>query len=88
MACCMLFLYEKGYRNFIFLVHQVQILSQAKRNFIDYSFEKYLFNQNGINFYGKNVRTREINTFDESNENDINIMFLSTSLFYNRIKVD
>lgn len=88
MACCMLFLYEKWYRNFIFLVHQIQILSQAKRNFTDYKFEKYLFNPDTINFYGNDVRTREINTFEESNENDINIMFLSTSLFYNRVKED
>lgn len=88
MACCMLFLYEKWYRNYIFLVHQIQILSQAKRNFTDYKFEKYLFNPDTINFYGNDVRTREITTFEESNENDINIMFLSTSLFYNRVKED
>ena len=69
-------------------MHQIQILSQAKRNFTDYKFEKYLFNPDTINFYGNDVRTREINTFEESNENDINIMFLSTSLFYNRVKED
>ena len=88
MACCMLYLYEQGYRNFIFLVHQVQILSQARRNFTEYKFEKYLFHPDKISFYGREVRTREITTFEESNENDINIMFLSTSLFYNRIKED
>ena len=86
MACCMLYLYEKWYRKFIFLVHQIQILEQAKRNFIDYSFEKYLFHPDGMNFYGRSISTREIRTFDEASENDINIMFLSTSLFFNRVK--
>lgn len=86
MACCILFLYEKWYRNFIFLVHQVQILTQARRNFTEYKFEKYLFHPDGISFYGRDVRTREITTFEESNDIDINIMFLSTSLFYNRVK--
>ncbi len=86
MACCMLYLYEKWYRKFIFLVHQIQILTQAKRNFTDYKFEKYLFHPDGMSFYGKHVGTREIKTFDEASDDDINIMFLSTSLFYNRIK--
>ncbi len=86
MACCMLYLYERWYRKFIFLVHQVQILTQARRNLTDYKFEKYLFHPDGMSFYGKHVGTRDIKTFDEAAEDDINIMFLSTSLFYNRIK--
>ncbi len=67
-------------------MHQVQILTQARRNFTDYKFEKYLFHPDGMSFYGKHVGTRDIKTFDEAGEDDINIMFLSTSLFYNRIK--
>ena len=67
-------------------MHQVQILTQARRNFTEYKFEKYLFHPDGISFYGRDVRTREITTFEESNDIDINIMFLSTSLFYNRVK--
>ena len=67
-------------------MHQIQILTQARRNFTDYKFEKYLFHPDGMSFYGKHVGTREISTFDEASDDDINIMFLSTSLFYNRIK--
>jgi type III restriction enzyme len=58
MACCMLYLYECGYRKFIFLVHQVQILSQARRNFTEENFEKYLFHPDGMDFYGKQIGTR------------------------------
>lgn len=44
MAAIVLYLYEKGYRHFLFLVHQIQIKDQAVKNFTDYKFEKYLFN--------------------------------------------
>lgn len=88
MACCMLYLYEKGYRNFIFLVHQVQILEQARKNFTDFKFDKYLFNPSGVSFNGRKVGVKEIKDLQDGNNNDINIMFLTTSLFYNRIKED
>lgn len=88
MAACMLYLYEKGYRNFIFLVNQIQILEQARKNFTDYKFSKYLFNPKGIYFNGRLVQTREIRDFQDGNESDINLLFLSTSLFYNYIKED
>lgn len=67
-------------------MHQIQILDQARRNFTDYKFEKYLFNPKNINFYGNRIETKEIKTFEEADDNSINIMFLSTALFYNRIK--
>lgn len=88
MACVILYLYERGYRHFVFLVHQVQILTQARKNFTEYGFDKYLFHPNGISFNGRKVRSRCIESFEEANANDINIMFLSTSLFYNRIRED
>ena len=83
MASCMLFLYEKGYRNFIFLVHRNNILKQAYSNFIDYTHEKYLFNTSKIVMGGKSIKTREIKSFSENNTTDINIMFLSTQGYFN-----
>jgi len=88
MAACILYLYEKGYRNFIFLVHQVQILEQARKNFTDYKFEKYLFNPGGVKFNGRRIEVREVARFQDSSANDINILFFSTSMLYNRIKDD
>ena len=88
MAACMLYLYEKGYRNFIFLVHQIQIKRQAALNLTDYKFEKYLFNPGGVKFNGRRVDVKEITRFQDATANDINIMFFSTSMLYNRIKED
>ena len=88
MAAIILFLYEKGYRNFLFMVHQLQIKDQAQKNFTDYKFDKYLFNKRGIKINGQNIDIKTINTFQDSNRNAINFIFVSTSLLYNRIKED
>ncbi len=88
MAGVVLYLYEKGYRNFLFLVHQVQIKDQAVKNFTDYKFEKYLFNPKGIKINGQNVDIKTVNNLADSGRNAINFMFFSTSLLYNRLKED
>lgn len=86
MAACVLYLYEHGYRNFLFLVHQVQILEQARYNFCERKFEKYLFNPEGIKFNGRRIDVREIKRLEDAGSNSINFMFFSTSLLYNRLK--
>jgi type III restriction enzyme len=88
MASVVLFLYEKGYRNFLFLVHQIQIKDQAVKNFTDYKFEKYLFNPKGIKINGRNVDVKTVESVADANRNAINFMFFSTSLLYNRLKED
>ena len=88
MASVVLFLYEKGYRNFLFLVHQIQIKDQAVKNFTDYKFEKYLFNPRGIKINGRNVDVKTVESVADANRNAINFMFFSTSLLYNRLKED
>jgi type III restriction enzyme len=85
MACCILFLYEKGYRNFLFLVHQIQIKEQALKNFTDYKFEKYLFNPKGVKINGQKVNIKIIDKISDANLNAINFMFFSTQLLYNRL---
>lgn len=86
MAAVVLFLYEKGYRNFLFLVHQIQIKDQALKNFTDYKFEKYLFNPKGIKIAGRSVSVNEVLSIADSSRDSINFMFFSTSLLYNRLK--
>ncbi|MBQ8156494.1 DEAD/DEAH box helicase family protein [Candidatus Saccharibacteria bacterium] len=88
MACCILYLYQKGYRNFMFLVHQVQIETQAEQNFTNESFEKYYFNPKGIRINGKRIRVRKISKPDDAQRNAINIMFYSTQLLYSRLLAD
>lgn len=88
MASVVLFLYEKGYRNFLFLVHQIQIKDQAVKNFTDYKFDKYLFNPKGIKINGRNVDIKAVDSVHDAGRNAINFMFFSTSLLYNRLKED
>lgn len=88
MAAVVLFLYEKGYRNFLFLVHQIQIKDQAVKNFTDYKFNKYLFNPKGIKINGSNVDVKTVGSVADAGRNSINFMFFSTSLLYNRLKED
>ncbi|MDR1942093.1 MAG: DEAD/DEAH box helicase family protein [Endomicrobium sp.] len=87
MACCILFLYEKGYRNFLFLVHQIQIKEQAVKNFTDYKFEKYLFNPKGIKINGQKVDVKIVGKISDADANAINLMFFSTPLLYNRLTI-
>lgn len=86
MAAVVLYLYEKGYRNFLFLVHQIQIKDQAVRNFTDYKFEKYLFNPKGLKIAGKSVAVKAVSSISDASRDAINFMFFSTSLLYNRLK--
>ncbi|BAW80713.1 type III site-specific deoxyribonuclease [Candidatus Nitrosoglobus terrae] len=88
MASVVLFLYEKGYRNFLFLVHQLQIQAQAIKNFTDYKFEKYLFNPKGIKINGRNIAVKQVGNVEEADSNAINFMFFSTALLYARLKED
>lgn len=88
MAAVVLFLYEKGYRNFLFLVHQIQIKDQAIKNFTDYKFGKYLFNPKGIKINGQKVDARVVGSVADANRNSLNFMFFSTALLYQCLKED
>ena len=46
MAGLILYLYEKGYRNFLFLVNLENIINKTKDNFLNNQSTKYLFNDN------------------------------------------
>lgn len=85
MAAVVLYLYSQGYRNFLFLVHQIQIRDQALKNFTDFKFDKYLFNPKGIRINGRNIAIKEIHNLTDSDRNGINFLFFSTSLLYNRL---
>lgn len=88
MAAAILYLYQKGYRNFVFLVHQLQIKNQAVKNFTDYKFAKYLFNPKGVKLNGKTINVRAIDRFQDAQKDAINFMFFSTALLYNRLTED
>lgn len=74
MATNILYLYEKGYRNFLFFVNSTNIIRKTKDNFLDSLSPKYLFAEK-IKFNDKEIKIREVQNFDEANEEDINIIF-------------
>jgi len=74
MAANILYLYNKGYRNFLFFVNSTNIIEKTKDNFLNPNSSKYLFNEK-IKFEDKEVKINEVDNFETSNNDDINILF-------------
>ncbi|MEI0557666.1 DEAD/DEAH box helicase family protein [Brachyspira intermedia] len=85
MASLILYLYEKGYRNFLFFVNSVNIIDKTRENFFNISSNKYLFN-NEIIINNKNVEIKEVNNFDYSDDYNINIFVTSIQYLHNLLK--
>lgn len=76
MAGLILYLYRKGMRNFLFFVHNNNILAKTKDNFLNKGSSKYLF-RDDIVIDGKRVYIKSVNNFDYSDDENINIHFTS-----------
>lgn len=74
MAGLILYLYEQGYRNFLFFVNSLNIIEKTKDNFLNPSSIKFLFNQE-ITIDNKRVQVTPVSNFEGVNPNDINICF-------------
>ena len=74
MAGLILYLYEQGYRNFLFFVNSTNIIEKTKDNFLNQRARKYLFSEN-IHLEGQRISVTQVDNFDGVNENDINICF-------------
>lgn len=74
MAGLILYLYEKGHRNFLFFVNSTNIIKKTRDNFLNPNATKYLFNKE-IYIVGNWVSITDVESFDGVNENDINICF-------------
>lgn len=79
MAGLLLHLYQKGYRNFLFFVNSNNIIQKTKDNFLNPQASKYLFN-NKIVIDGREVFIKEIDNFDEADDRNINIKFVSIQM--------
>ena len=83
MAGLILYLYKKGYRNFLFFVSRDQIVKKTIENFTERSSNKYLFSEN-IVIDGKKVVIKTVDNFENSDKSNINICFTTIqSLFSN-----
>ncbi len=74
MAGLILYLYEKGYRNFLFFVNSTNIIEKTKDNFLNPLSAKFLFSEN-IRFGARRVQVTPVANFEGVNQNDINICF-------------
>ena len=74
MAGLIIYLYKKGYRNFLFFVNSTTIIKKTKDNFLSSGSSKYLFNDKII-IDGKEVKINEVNNFQDNDKENINICF-------------
>lgn len=84
MAGAILELYKMGYRNFIFFVNTDTIIRKTKENFLNPNSSKYLFNDQ-INIDGVNVNIKEVDSFESTNSEDINILFSTIQGLHTRL---
>lgn len=77
MAGLLVYLFKKGYRNFLFFVNLANIVRQTKDNFLNASASKYLFAEE-IKVDGDTVPIKEVTNFQYADPNAINICFTTT----------
>lgn len=77
MAGLMLYLYKKGYRNFLFFVNLSNIVKKTKENFLNSTSSKYLFVEE-IRIDGERIPVKEVSNFQNTDKNAINICFTTT----------
>lgn len=77
MAGLILYLYKKGYRNFLFFVNLSNIVQKTKENFLNKISSKYLFSEK-ITIDGEKVPIKVVANFQYCDNNAINICFTTT----------
>lgn len=84
MAALILYLYDQGYRNFLFFVNNTTILDKTKENFLNKRSIKYLFNDS-LNIHGKKINIKEVTNFEYECKDDINIVFTTIQGLHSQI---
>lgn len=74
MAGLILYLYEQGYRNFLFFVNSTNIIEKTRDNFLNPASIKYLFAPE-ITIGNRRVRVTPVENFEAVNPQDVNICF-------------
>ena len=82
MAGLMLYLFEKGYRNFLFFVNSTNIIKKTKDNFLNPQASKYLFHTK-VSMNGRELLIKEVENFEESDTENINIKFTTIHKLHN-----
>lgn len=77
MAGLILYLYKRGYRNFLFFVNLTNILDKTRDNFLNRDSAKYLF-ADEIILDGERIRVNVAENFQQADADAINICFETT----------
>jgi len=72
MAGAILYLYEQGYRNFLFFVDSTNIVEKTKDNFLNATSAKYLFAPQ-ISINGKRIEIKKVDNFQGTSRDSINL---------------
>lgn len=86
MAATLLYYYKQGYRHFIFLVDQNNIVDKTQNNFIDKIHTKYLF-KDKIVIDDRIVDIKEVDTFSDNPKN-IEMKFTTIQKLHNDIHIE
>lgn len=81
MAGLVLYLYAQGYRDFLFFVSSEAVIRKTKDNFLNDRSSKYVFNER-LMFDQRRVTVKEVQSFDESDPQNINIKFTTIQLLH------
>ncbi|MDD3625834.1 MAG: DEAD/DEAH box helicase family protein [bacterium] len=84
MAANILYLYNLGYRFFIFFVNSTNIIEKTRDNFLNPLSEKYLFAKK-IKYNEKEVFIKEVLNFEGVNPDNINILFTTIQGLHTRL---
>jgi type III restriction enzyme len=84
MAGSILYLYQLGYRNFIFFVNSTNVLEKTRDNFLNTSSMKYLFRQS-VSVDNKQVSICECDNFEAVFDDDISICFTTIQGLHTRL---
>jgi type III restriction enzyme len=85
MAGLILYLYEKGYRNFLFFVNSSTIIEKTKDNFMNPASSKYLFAPQII-INGKTINITTATNFEGTTGDDICIVFQTIQGLHTQLK--
>lgn len=85
MAALILYLYQRGYRRFLFFVNSAQIIQKTKENFLNPASAKFLFTEQ-IRVDDRPVVIRAVETFDAVSDEAINIHFTTTQGLHSRMQ--
>ncbi len=84
MVAFILYLYEKGYRHFIFFVDKTNIIKKTIDNFINKKSSKHLFT-NRVFIDGQEVLVKQTENFSKNERDNINIHFTTISGLHSKL---